>query len=120
MYSDLEKESIFLTKRARRCLGQNGTCRACPLPEDVVEAFNMSSKTSIFADSRVLFSRQHRAVSFPEVDKAETLFKRFRDCFPQLLTGCLATPSCNAGDNLFGGGTERNPDPAFLILVLHE
>ena len=31
MVSDLENDRVFLTKRARRCLGQSGTCRACPL-----------------------------------------------------------------------------------------
>ncbi len=73
MCSDLEKDKVFLTERAKRCLGQNGTFRACPLPDRVVEPFDVGCKTRLFTNGFVLFVRHNSLVGFPEIAVADAL-----------------------------------------------
>ena len=115
MYSDLEKDKVFLTKRAKRCLGQNGTFRACPLPDSVVEPFDVGCKTRLFTNGFVLFVRHNSLVGFPEIAVADALLVAFGNRTPELLTGCLATSTDHTGHDLPGLPTQSQPYPALSV-----
>ena len=68
--SFLEKDKVLRTSLEQRCLGHDGTCRACPLPEGVVETFNEVGLTAPFVNMMELIRVKNGVVSLPEVDKS--------------------------------------------------
>ncbi len=80
MVSDLEKERVLRTKRAKRCLGQNGTSRACPLTEGVIEALDVVGQAGVFTDRLMLLVGENVLIGSPEVGVDGALPVVLRNC----------------------------------------
>ena len=120
MASDLENDSVLRTKRARRCLGQNGTCRACPLTEGIVEALDMVGQAGVFADRLMLLVGEDVSVGPPEVGIDDALPVAVGNGPPQLLRGRFTPTANHTSDDLPGGSTQCQPNPTSVAFMTHE
>jgi hypothetical protein len=103
--------------RERQCFSHQPTH---PLPQRIVPPFHMVRQARLLTDRFMLIRRDHRLVCLPEVRVTQRPLVPTRHRPPQPLARVLATVARHERHNLPGYGTECDPHPALVVLVMHE
>ena len=91
-----------------------------PLPQRVVPPLHVVRFSALLTDRFVLLRRNHRPVRLPKIRVTQCLLVPTRHGPPQPLARTLAAVARHERHDLPGHGTQRNPHPAFVVLIVHE
>ncbi len=102
--SDVEKESVLRTKRAKRC-------------RSVLFQRSSTRRFACFpSDRRMLLLRDNGLIRCPEIGEAVTSAVRKWNGPPQTATSGLASISNGVSNHLTSLAAQRNPDPRLVRL----
>ncbi len=86
----------------------------------VVETFNVSRKSSFFADSLMLLVGDNSLISFPKVTEDETFFVGVRYVAPKLLARSATASSYDASNDLPGLFAKSQPYPELFSFAAYK
>ena len=93
---------------------------AQPLPQNVVEAFNVASLSCSFACGLMLALWQYVGIDRPEIRVTEAASVNRWDALPQKAASGFASVAHRVGDDLARPTALRQPDPAFVLAEADE
>ncbi len=91
-----------------------------PLPQDVVEALDVTRLSVALACGDMLLRRQHDFVRFPKISVEHAAFVISGDSLPQDLATRLRAVAGRISHNLARPAALGQPDPAFVLTLLYK